>query len=378
MADILPVNIGEKFASKVLKKFYGKAVAPEITNTDYEPMASTGGADRVHILSFLNSVSLSDYSVGNDMSKETWLGDVEDDLILDQKKYFNFEIDSLNKFEAYVDDLDSNLIADAAGVLQRAIDTYVLGSNTYREVKAGHRVGSDALRGSIKVSAAGAVVATDNSTTLAGPFTAAMGTDYLSISFDSLVGVGTAAATWYRISAYTDSTHVTVTDWNGSTYTGGAKYERSARISAFTANTATSSNIYGYIVNLGTMLSSDDIPPEDRWFVVHPNVGGILRQSTQLIPAVATAYEKVVENGLLGYISGFKVYESTQVAGDNSTGYYCLAGHKSFITFAHSFKESRIIESQLRFAKMYQGLNVWGAKVTIPRRKAGAYMFITV
>ena len=80
---ILPVNIGEKFASRTLKKFYAKAVTPEITNTEWESIAAQGGTDRVHILSFLNDVTLRSYADATDMTVESWLGDTEDDLLLD-------------------------------------------------------------------------------------------------------------------------------------------------------------------------------------------------------------------------------------------------------------------------------------------------------
>ena len=361
---ILPVNIGEKFASKTLKKFYGKAVAPEICNTDYEPIASVGGTDRVHILSFLNNPSLTDYTPGTDMNTETWMGDIEDDLLLDQKKYFDFEIDDLNKFEAYVDDLDSNLLESAAGVLQQRIDSFVLqlGSNN---VKAGHRVGSDAMRDSFIVSAAGALLgAADDALGGRIPLDAAS----LGLKFAS-------SDTWYRISAVTDSSHATLTDWNGSTYSGGAKTQQIITIEAYTSVTVTTSTIYAKIVDLATKLNKDDIPTDNRYLVVHPDIGADLRQATELIPAVPVAYEKVVENGLLGYISGFKVYESPRIRGDNTNGYFCIAGHKSFITFAHTWKESRVVQPDARFAKRYQGLNVWGAKVPIERRKAGALLF---
>jgi len=369
-SPILPVKIGELFATKTLKKFYGKAVAPVICNTNYEPIVSQGGADRVHILSFLNSVTLTDYTAGADMSEETWLGDVEDDLVLDEKKYFNFEIDDLNKFEAYATDIDSNLVDDAAGILQQTIDSFVLEYGS-KWVKAGHRIGSDALRGSFVVHTGGAVVGSVD-TDAAGSFQLPDDGNIAGLGFK----IG-ANGTWYRISAFTDSTNVTITDWNGSTYSGSDNMAGIAYVEAYTALVVTTSNIYANIVKIATELNKDNIPTDNRWIVVHPDIGSDLRQASELIPAVAAAYEKVVENGLLGYISGMKVYESNQIRGNNSDGYHCVAGHMSFMTFAHTFKRSRIVESEDRFAKKYQGLNVYGVKTPIPRRTSGAMLFCT-
>ena len=116
---ILPTNLGEKFASKTLKKFWEKSITPILTNQEYEGDLKGGGADRVTILQFLNNVGLSNYASGTAMATEKWLGDVESQLLVDQQKYFNFEIDNLDKFEAYVNDLDSNLLENAANVLPK-------------------------------------------------------------------------------------------------------------------------------------------------------------------------------------------------------------------------------------------------------------------
>ena len=123
---------------------------------------------------------------------------------------------------------------------------------------------------------------------------------------------------------------------------------------------------------------TDNIPTEGLWLTVHPQIGAIIRQCTQYIPAVTKAYENVVENGIIGYISGFKILESALVQGDATNGWYNPGGHKSFITFAHSFKESRIVKPEGRFATRYQGLNVWGAKTPVIRRKAGVALFAKV
>ena len=47
------------------------------------------------------------------------------------------------------------------------------------------------------------------------------------------------------------------------------------------------------------------------------------------------------------------------------------------ITFAYKWAESRIVDAENQFAKKYQGLHLWGAKVPGMRRKAGAILFGT-
>src|SRR3990167_8314537 len=92
-------NFGEQFASKVLAKTYAAMVTGSIANRDYEGEIKKPG-DRVNILSFLNSILLSDYSVGSDMSSET-IVDAEDQLIVEKRKYYNFSLDRLEDLFTY-------------------------------------------------------------------------------------------------------------------------------------------------------------------------------------------------------------------------------------------------------------------------------------
>ncbi|MBU0959878.1 MAG: hypothetical protein KKB31_08065, partial [Nanoarchaeota archaeon] len=193
----------------------------------------------------------------------------------------------------------------------------------------------------------------------------------MGVSFD-------AGVTWYKISAMADSDSFTVTDWNDSTYTGGTKTGVEVVIEALYPIVVTSTNIYAKILDLATKLDKDKIPQDNRFLVIPPDVGNLLKQSSQLVVAVQESYKDVVQNGLLGSVAGFKIYVSNQVLGDGTNGWHCLAGHKAGITFAHAMTESRILDSEDNFAKKYQGLNVYGAKVLVERRKALAELFCVI
>ncbi len=220
-------NYGEKFSRNVLRKFFGKSITVQITNQDYEGELKGGGADRLTILQFLNNVTLTAYSIGTAMSSEKWLGDVESQLVIDQKYYYDFEIDNLERFYSYINDLDSTLLENAANVLAEQIDTYVL--DLFTEVKAGHRVGSDydssqySNVGTATVTTATGAVAMTNAGIGFDPanaVTLASG----GIGTSTLVGLGISfdgGAVWYKISSYTDSDTFVVPDWIDSTYPGG-------------------------------------------------------------------------------------------------------------------------------------------------------------
>ena len=115
-------NFGEQFASKVLEKTYQSGVFDAVVNKEYEGEIKKPG-DRVNILSFLNSILLSDYAVGSDMSSETII-DAEDQLVVEKRKCYNFSLDRLEDLFTYGGDIPQNLLNDAQEVLARTIDPY--------------------------------------------------------------------------------------------------------------------------------------------------------------------------------------------------------------------------------------------------------------
>ena len=58
-----------------------------------------------------------------------------------------------------------------------------------------------------------------------------------------------------------------------------------------------------------------------------------------------------------------------------TTGYQIPANHKGFITYADKWSESRVVDAENQFAKKYQGLYLFGARVPKGRRKFGAILF---
>lgn len=422
-------HFGESFAKNTLKKFYTTAITPAVANTDYEGEIKKLG-DRVDVLMFLDDLAIRDYTVGTDMSTEHPV-DTEATLHVNRKKYWNFDIDSSDKAMMYVDDEDSVLISNAARTLERVIDTEFLQQVYW--VKAGHRIPN----GNFCSSSTGGVweYALNNLATyvtittaaswgvatlvgMRGPFAstptlynAPFPTDCVGrgIRFTSTTGV----SPWYRITARTSSFALTFNNWDGSTtmdqvgYTG---YTNSYLKGLFTnpgwvwtttqggcgcqiegmASTAvTSANVYTLCAMAAQKLDEDGIPPDDRHLIVPAWFKGCLVQASQLQPDIAMYYTDTVINGKVGRVAGFDIHVvedqrfstlTSPIANLGSeyvqaVGYQIPAFHKSFCTFAHKWSESRVVDSQLQFAKLYQGLNLYGFKVLDLRRNAGAYIF---
>lgn len=359
-------NFGIKFANKCLKKFYELAVTPKITNDWYEGQIKTGRADRLKIKTVTESQGIQTYTPGTALTLGT-LSDVEASLIPDQRKAYYFEIDSVDNFENYCDDVVANVLDQKVNELYETIDAYVLG--LYGDVAAGNRIGGTTTKGTITVTVTtGAITQSTQMFT-----TPTIGR-----------GIQLGGTVWFRVKDFASTGALTATIENDeddvtSHYTGGAfETDTDFVTDPITPVEVTKTNIYAKIVAMKVKLDAAKAPKTDRWLVVNSSVGGLLLQASELIPAVAVAYEGVVKNGYIGRIAGFDVYQSEQISGeDNSTtGLRILAGHISWMTFAHAFVESKIEEDLPgEFGKAYKGLNCYGGKVIDERRKMGVELW---
>lgn len=404
---------GEAFASKVLRKFLVTAITPVIANTNYEGEVKEMG-DRVSILQFLDDVPLGTYSANTDMTT-TFMTDYESQLIVDQQKYWNFSIDRIDQIFTYANDVADALVENAAQVLVKTIDARILKTHI-EEVKAGNRVPKKETDGvwSFVVGDAGSFVtittsATVATATLTGAASGKPEFDYFPVDIlkrGFRITSDLANSPWYRITTRTSSTVITFNNWDGSvTGNGGTIYPLfsaesypasyatdggyGCQIEGMEATQVTKTNIYALVCDLKTALDDDDVPAEDRHLTVPPWFQNLLIQAADLTPDIAMYHQDVVINGKVGRVAGFDVHMVSDdrfstdaepiypngAADTGTSGYKILANHISWITFAHKWAESRVVDAENQFAKKYQGLNVYGFKVTNLRRKAGAYLF---
>lgn len=431
-------NFGEQFAAKTLRRVYANAVFPAITNTQYEGEIKQAG-DRVNLLSFPGDVPLEDYVAGTDMTLLSVV-DMEDQLVVEKRKSYNFPIDRLEDLFTYVDDASDSLVENAAKTVERTIDSYVLEQAQF--ARAGSWVGFDVrVTGNAIDTMASITTSTTGGTIVIGTSSGAAATSAVATveSSDGTVDLagfnaadvgkpirltsGTTWATeWYRITGVTDSVTVTVENYDGATagfdipngdvlrgmfgavqFTGGAANGDGKpttqggwgwELQAGRSTALTASNIYEAVSAQKTRLDDNEIPDTDRHLTVPPTVSDILRQASELQPAVAMAYESVVLNGRVGRVLGFDIHEaagqrvSTRVARPTASGigadvalttgslsYQILGNHVSFCTFAYKWAESRVVDAENQFAKKYQGLHLFGAKVPGIRRRAASVLF---
>lgn len=249
-----------------------------------------------------------------------------------------------------------------------------------------------------------------------------------------LVSTRSVVSPWWRISGITSSVAVTVTEWDGAVsgpdfaenytlrgvfggdgitfprYTDAAGNDVSAwvagnggsgfgwEVQAAIATSVTASTIYKQVTLLNEKLDNEEVPQDGRKFTVPPSVITTLRQASEMQPSgIADLYKETILNGKVGRVGSFDVYSaagarvSTRAGRSTSTGigpsttkttgnsgYIMPANHLGCITFAEKWSESRVVDAENQFAKKYQGLFLFGAKIPSGRRRRAAVLFGSV
>ncbi|TCT16398.1 hypothetical protein EDC18_102417 [Natranaerovirga pectinivora] len=127
----------------------------------------------------------------------------------------------------------------------------------------------------------------------------------------------------------------------------------------------TKDNAYDYLVDLGVMLSENNVPKQDRFVVVPEFFYGLLQKDPRF-----TKDSSVLATGYIGDVNGMRVYTSNNLPNDNSTKYKVIAGHRMAISFAQQVDQIEAYRPEKGFGDAVKGLQVYGAKVIKPEALA--------
>ena len=352
-----------KYSLKLVDLLYNDTIYPQITNTSYEGAIKDSG-DRVRVRT-AGKISLSVYTKGMQLVKQE-LTPTYEDLIIDKQYYFSFGVDDIDKIQNDIDAINE-YAKNTKNDMAEVIDTDVL-AYMAKNVNSSNMLGTAYATGTVAVAATTGVV-TGSGTT----FTAGM-----------VGGVFTVAGLTgsYLVTAFASTTSITIKDLDGVAYTGGAiSAGATYSIAGATALETDKSTVYKRLVDLSTLLNQSLAPRSDRFIVVNAAFEGVLRQAPEFIPAVESAYGSVVEKGLIGTIAGLKVISSELVPGNNTTGFFFVAGTKTYCSFALQIMKTSVIPSDMSedsFITTLKGLLVWGKKVFNGNRAHGAVLRTTL
>lgn len=354
-----------KFATETIKLLYNESLLPKITNTKYEGTLKQAG-DKVRVR-MSHKITFSPYTKSMVLVAQDLVPTYED-LEITEKQYFMIQVDDIDKVQndiAAISEYSENVKRDASEMLDKDVLPYMRKNvGMAADGSSSNAVGTNYSTGTVAVAATTGVV-TGSSTV----FTAGMVGGYFKAA---------GHTKYYLVTARNSNTEIVIKDLDGVAYTGGAIDAGAAYvIEAATAITLTKNNVYQYIVALRTALGKSLAPSAGRFLVVNSEFEGILLQSPEFIPAVGAAYEDAVKGGKIGDIAGFSVHRSELVDGNNTTGYWFVAGTREFCSFAAQLTETAVIPSgsnPSQFVDVMKGLWVWGRKVFSGTRAYGAVL----
>lgn len=348
-----------KFSLKLVEVLYNETIYTLIANTKYEGEISNAG-DRVRIRTAAK-INLSPYTKQMTLVAQD-LNPTEEDLVIDQQHYFKFVVDDIDAVQNDIDTM-SEYAANAKMDMSELIDSDLL-SYARKNVHGANALGNTHSDGTIAIADTTGVVTGTGSN-----FTAQMVGGFLTPD---------AGATYYLVTAFNSATSIVVADLDGEGYTGGAVAGGTAyTINAATPVTINAANVYQYMVQLGTVMSQQLTPRANRFLVTNAALEGVMRQAPQFTPAVESAYAEVIKKGMIGHFANFQIIFSELIDGDNTNGYWFLAGTKEFLAFATNVSKVSILPSEAdpnTFVSTCKGLLVWGRKVCEGNRGRGAVL----
>lgn len=134
---------------------------------------------------------------------------------------------------------------------------------------------------------------------------------------------------------------------------------------------------YDILVELGLRLDDQDVPEEGRYVVVPPAFIAATRKDDRFIDVSAAGTSETLRNGVIKRAAGFDILKTTAVptvggSGASKDDKVIIAGVPGAFTFANQLIKTEAGRVEKGFDDFVKGLNVYGAKVTIPEGLATA------
>lgn len=138
---------------------------------------------------------------------------------------------------------------------------------------------------------------------------------------------------------------------------------------SITSTAVDKTNVIEWIIDAEVQMELANAPTDGRWVILTPKTAGFIQKSdlknVYMTGDSESIARKNLNNGRLGRIGGIDVYVSNNLAFSGSTA-YCMAGHKSAVTYASQIVKVENLRLQQKFGDAVRGLNVYGYKTLLP------------
>lgn len=267
--------IPQLWSARLLEHLHNTHVYANLVNRDYQGEITRMG-DTVKI-NQIGAVTVGDYVKNTDMTAPQTLDGVQTTLVIDQAKFFNFQIDDVDDAQTNPKLMDKAML-QAGYALADVTDKFI--ADLYTDIPSANQIGNNSA----------------------------------PIELDK-------------------------------------------------------TNVYDYLVDLGVILSNNNVPKQGRFIVVPPFVTGLLNKS-DLFTHSTQMGDSNLTNGMIARAGGFDIYESNNVPNTSNAKYKIMAGTSIGISFAEQVIETEAYRMEKRFSDAVKGLHVYGAKMVQPKAMA--------
>jgi hypothetical protein len=125
------------------------------------------------------------------------------------------------------------------------------------------------------------------------------------------------------------------------------------------------------LLRMGQVLDEQNIPEVGRWVVMPAWAGRMIKQSELRQAYLSGDSVSMLRNGRLGMVDRFTIYISNLLPNNSSDStnfasgeWPIFAGHAHGLTFASQVSKIETLRSELTFAQILRGLQVYGFQVT--------------
>lgn len=139
------------------------------------------------------------------------------------------------------------------------------------------------------------------------------------------------------------------------------------RAAAAPGTGAADDDMYEVLVDLGVLLTTANVPKNDRWCVMGPAHEGLLRKDPRFVSFGTAQTQQALKGEAIGRAAGFTLYVSNNCP---TSGTVVLAGDKDATTLAEQINKVEAYRPEGTFSDAVKGLHLYGAKVTQPSRLA--------
>lgn len=124
------------------------------------------------------------------------------------------------------------------------------------------------------------------------------------------------------------------------------------------------------LLRMGQVLDEQNIPEVGRWVVMPSWAGRMIKQSELRQAYLSGDSVSMLRNGRLGMVDRFTIYISNLLPNNSSDStnfaageWPIFAGHAHGLTFASQISKVETLRSELTFAQILRGLQVYGYQV---------------